>query len=41
MAIDQVRKSRESELSPEQKTRVEAIRARHRTPEARRRGSTP
>jgi ribosome-binding protein aMBF1 (putative translation factor) len=35
MAIDQARKSRESDLTPEQKSRVEAIRARHRTPQAR------
>jgi ribosome-binding protein aMBF1 (putative translation factor) len=35
MATDQARKTREPELNPEQKTRVEAIRARHRDPQAR------
>ena len=35
MATQQTRKPRGAELTDEQKTRVEAIRARHRTPEAR------
>jgi len=35
MPTDQARRPRESELTPEQEARVEAIRARHRTPEAR------
>jgi transcriptional regulator with XRE-family HTH domain len=35
MATDQVHKRRESDLSPEQKARVEAIRAKHRTSKVR------
>jgi ribosome-binding protein aMBF1 (putative translation factor) len=35
MATDQARKSQRSDLTPEQQARVEAIRAKHRTPEAR------
>ena len=35
MATDPIRKPRESNLTPEQKARVEAIRAKNRTPEAR------
>jgi ribosome-binding protein aMBF1 (putative translation factor) len=35
MATDQARKPRGSALTPEQAQRVEAIRARHRAPEAR------
>ena len=35
MATDQARKTRQSKLTPEQEARVEAIRARNRTPEAR------
>ena len=35
MATQQTRKLRGGELSEEQRARVEAIRARHRTPEAR------
>jgi ribosome-binding protein aMBF1 (putative translation factor) len=35
MATPQARKSRESNLTPEQKARVEAIRAKNRTPAAR------
>jgi ribosome-binding protein aMBF1 (putative translation factor) len=35
MATDQARQPRESELTLEQQARVDAIRARHRTPEAR------
>ena len=35
MATRQTRKPREAELTDEQKARVEALRARHRTPEAR------
>jgi ribosome-binding protein aMBF1 (putative translation factor) len=35
MATDQVRKPRRSDLTPEQKARLEAMRAKNRTPEAR------
>jgi ribosome-binding protein aMBF1 (putative translation factor) len=35
MTTDQARKSQRSNLTPEQQARVEAIRAKHRTPEAR------
>ena len=35
MATDQAHKPRQADLTPEQKERVEAIRAKNRTPEAR------
>ena len=35
MDNNHIRKSRESSLTPEQKAKVEAIRAKNRTPEAR------
>ncbi len=35
MATEQVRKQRDSEFTPEQRTRIEAIRAKNRSPEAR------